>query len=329
MASAAERQTADGFTRTPTSTIPDLALIGKEPTGSVKRPLTAAQKKLLKREYKKADSRMKAGVGSAWGKHAVKALKAGTTNSRVSDVVELRDHDLAPVPAISVALSPPRAFALGAAFVTCFAIVFASRPDFRSLSIDSVEHPAVTIVSARNPEVQSAAATPDESVRAERIGTSSVTGLDSELGQVSSTQAAHAPILSAKVAGAPLGFGSGPQTIVPKLDETAVIAKTATFAGLWGADQSACSTQNRKGLLPTLIDADGARAGETFCRFKKIRQTDTGWNLVANCSNPHQRWTANVRLKVQGARLAWSSERGSQVYVRCEPGVVIAQASRV
>jgi len=96
---------------------------------------------------------------------------------------------------------------------------------------------------------------------------------------------------------------------------------------MWGADQSACSTRNTKRLLPTIIDADGARAGETFCRFKKKQETQSGWNVVANCSNGRERWVANVRLKVQGERLTWSSERGSQAYVRCEPGMTVAQAN--
>ena len=100
-----------------------------------------------------------------------------------------------------------------------------------------------------------------------------------------------------------------------------------TYAGMWGADQSACSTRNRKGLLPTMIDTDGARAGETFCRFKRKQETQSGWNVVANCSNGRERWVANVRLKVQGERLTWSSERGSQAYVRCEPGMTVAQAN--
>jgi len=100
-----------------------------------------------------------------------------------------------------------------------------------------------------------------------------------------------------------------------------------TYAGMWGADQSACSTRNRKRLLPTMIDADGARAGETFCRFKKKQESQSGWNVVANCSNGRERWVANVRLKVQGERLTWSSERGSQAYVRCEPGMTVAQAN--
>jgi hypothetical protein len=82
-----------------------------------------------------------------------------------------------------------------------------------------------------------------------------------------------------------------------------------TYAGMWGADQSACSTRNTKRLLPTMIDADGARAGETFCRFKKKQETQSGWNVVANCSNGRERWLANVRLKVQGERLTWSSAR--------------------
>ena len=79
-------------------------------------------------------------------------------------------------------------------------------------------------------------------------------------------------------------------------------------------------------LLPTMIDADGARAGRRSA-FKKKQEIQSGWNVVANCSNGRERWVANVRLKVQGERLTWSSERGSQAYVRCEPGMTVAQAN--
>jgi len=99
------------------------------------------------------------------------------------------------------------------------------------------------------------------------------------------------------------------------------------FVGIWGADASACSPRlNRKGLLPAVIDGKGAWAGETFCAFKGKKQTADGWNVVASCSNAHDRWTANIRLVVNGDRLTWTSQRGSQSYFRCRLELRMARA---
>jgi hypothetical protein len=102
----------------------------------------------------------------------------------------------------------------------------------------------------------------------------------------------------------------------------------ASFVGIWGADASACSARlNRKGLLPAVIDDEGAFAGETSCAFKSRKHVAGAWQVVAACANARSRWTANVRLAVAGNRLTWSSQRGSQTYVRCERGPMMAAAS--
>ncbi len=99
------------------------------------------------------------------------------------------------------------------------------------------------------------------------------------------------------------------------------------FVGIWGVDASACSPRlNRKGLLPAVIDGEGAWAGETFCTFARKKHTAEGWSVVASCSNAHDRWTANVRLIINGDQLTWTSERGSQSYLRCQPGLGVARA---
>jgi hypothetical protein len=99
------------------------------------------------------------------------------------------------------------------------------------------------------------------------------------------------------------------------------------IVGVWAPDAGTCSARNfRQGDLPTVISTDGAWAGETFCIFTKKKQTEAGWRLVAKCSSPRERWTANVRLTVNDSRLTWTSERGTQVYSRCKPDVLTAQA---
>jgi hypothetical protein len=109
----------------------------------------------------------------------------------------------------------------------------------------------------------------------------------------------------------------------------APMVPAASFVGIWGADASACSARlNRTGLLPAVIDDEGAFAGETSCAFKSRKQVAGAWQVVAACANARSRWTANIRLAVAGNRLTWSSQRGSQTYVRCERGPMMAEASR-
>ncbi len=92
----------------------------------------------------------------------------------------------------------------------------------------------------------------------------------------------------------------------------------ATIAGVWVPEAGACSGRTfRDGLLPTIINPEGAWAGETFCVFKNARQTETGWRVAATCSNSREHWATDVRLSLKDDRLTWSSKRGTQVYARC------------
>jgi hypothetical protein len=110
--------------------------------------------------------------------------------------------------------------------------------------------------------------------------------------------------------------------------QSAELRKRAAIVGVWAPDDGGCSARDfREGLLPAVINTDGAWAGETFCVFKDQKQTDSSWKVVASCSSPRGRWTANVRLTVNGNRLTWTSKRGTQVYSRCAPDVLMAEAA--
>jgi hypothetical protein len=105
------------------------------------------------------------------------------------------------------------------------------------------------------------------------------------------------------------------------------IAKREAIVGVWAPDSGTCSARNfREGVLPTVMNTDGAWAGDTFCMFTRQQQTESGWRMVAKCQNPRERWTSNVRLTVHDNRLTWASRRGTQVYTRCAPDVLMAQA---
>jgi hypothetical protein len=90
------------------------------------------------------------------------------------------------------------------------------------------------------------------------------------------------------------------------------------IVGVWAPDAGSCSARNaREGFLQAIISEHDARAGKTSCVFKNQRRMQSDWRLLANCTNGRERWSSNVRLSVKGDRLIWTSERGTQAYVRC------------
>ena len=118
-----------------------------------------------------------------------------------------------------------------------------------------------------------------------------------------------------------------PVSDVQSRDARESAADEAPVAGIWAPSASACSLRDlRDGWLPTIIDADGARAGDTFCAFSNRKQTAAGWRVVATCSDAHHQWTAAVRLSVKYDHLIWSSAHGRQEYTRCAPDSMMTAA---
>jgi hypothetical protein len=122
-----------------------------------------------------------------------------------------------------------------------------------------------------------------------------------------------------------LMLASAPVSPIPSPDTKTAIGppRPATIEGIWAPNASSCSLRDlRDGSLATIIGVEGARAGDTYCAFKKQTQTPTGWRVVAICSNSLEHWTADVRLTVKDDHLTWISRRGRQIYTRCVPDVV-------
>ncbi|KMO34667.1 hypothetical protein VQ03_23015 [Methylobacterium tarhaniae] len=94
------------------------------------------------------------------------------------------------------------------------------------------------------------------------------------------------------------------------------------YAGVWGPSAAACakSRSARRGFLPAVIRADGARAGKTLCQFRDRRREGRSWTVTASCHSAGRRWTSRVRLTVTGSRLTWASGRGATTYIRCSDG---------
>ena len=110
-------------------------------------------------------------------------------------------------------------------------------------------------------------------------------------------------------------------------DDTPGSIKSEMIVGIWSPEAGACSVRDfRRGVQLTVISTDGAWAGDTFCMFRRKQQIEAGWRIVADCSNPRESWTSNVRLTVKNNRLMWTSQRGAQLYARCTPDLEMAQA---
>jgi hypothetical protein len=99
------------------------------------------------------------------------------------------------------------------------------------------------------------------------------------------------------------------------------------FVGRWAADAKACSHKAAKnGHVPTVIETSRARAGDATCSFTDKRQVGSTWRFAAQCASGAEKWTAHIELAVVANRLTWTSERGAQVYVRCQQPVEITKA---
>lgn len=73
----------------------------------------------------------------------------------------------------------------------------------------------------------------------------------------------------------------------------------------------------RKNAVRMELGTNRAKAGAASCTFLKKTQTGPAWTVLAKCSDGKASWTAHIRLVLEGKRLQWASERGTQTYLRC------------
>lgn len=193
------------------------------------------------------------------------------------------------------------------AVMTIFVAALSFGPLAKSPKQEAATEPALGSGSIVRPEI-GVGSEPDNSQSMEASYVSDPIGSLIDLSSISHG-AASPPVKPKEAEAEPARQGLG----APVPGEQA-----ATIVGMWAPDGGACSVRDfRAGLLPAIINTDGARAGDTSCTFKNQKQTATDWRVVANCSSPHEQWTANVRLTVKGNRLIWKSKRGAQAYTRC------------
>jgi hypothetical protein len=93
------------------------------------------------------------------------------------------------------------------------------------------------------------------------------------------------------------------------------IRASSTFIGRWTEQNGSCP--HGPGA-PLVINARGAKSVGGECDFRSVRREATSrWRIGALCFAGGSSWNANISLQLTGPRLAWSSERGTAIYVRC------------
>ena len=89
-----------------------------------------------------------------------------------------------------------------------------------------------------------------------------------------------------------------------------------TFVGRWALDSEECVQRDDAGRL--VIDARGAETTGGKCDFQSLKQENANsWRVRAICSVSGRSWNADIGLRLVGPTLQWSSERGTETYVRC------------
>jgi hypothetical protein len=89
-----------------------------------------------------------------------------------------------------------------------------------------------------------------------------------------------------------------------------------SFIGGWADDVSGCRTRRK---APLVISSHAAKTADGECDFGVVaRQTANRWRVTAICAAYGNFWRANIALKLMEPNLTWSSERGTETYVRCK-----------
>jgi hypothetical protein len=90
----------------------------------------------------------------------------------------------------------------------------------------------------------------------------------------------------------------------------------STFIGGWTDDIGQCRTGRK---APLVISSRAAKTANGECAFGVVaREAANRWRVTAICASGGNFWRANIALKLMEPNLTWSSERGTETYVRCK-----------
>ena len=109
--------------------------------------------------------------------------------------------------------------------------------------------------------------------------------------------------------------------------ETAAAPRVEAYIGIWAREPAECRHRAADDQR-IRIDARSAESGGGRCAFRSVRQEDADrWRVRASCNAGLESWSANISLRMVASNLRWSSERGTETYVRCpSPAGPVRQA---
>lgn len=88
-----------------------------------------------------------------------------------------------------------------------------------------------------------------------------------------------------------------------------------SFIGSWTDSIDRC---RRGHSAPLVISGHAAKTTSGECDFGSVsRETENRWRVTAICAANGTFWRANIDLELAKSALTWSSERGTETYVRC------------
>jgi hypothetical protein len=94
------------------------------------------------------------------------------------------------------------------------------------------------------------------------------------------------------------------------------VGADSTFIGGWTDDIGQCRTGRK---APLVISSRAAKTANGECAFGVVaREAANRWQVTAICAAEGRFWRANIALKLMEPNLTWSSERGTETYVRCK-----------
>ncbi len=95
----------------------------------------------------------------------------------------------------------------------------------------------------------------------------------------------------------------------------AAVRADSNFIGGWADDVGRCRTGRK---APLVISLRAAKTANGECDFGFVaREAANRWRVTAICAAEGRFWRANIALQLMEPNLTWSSERGTETYVRC------------
>jgi hypothetical protein len=115
--------------------------------------------------------------------------------------------------------------------------------------------------------------------------------------------------------------GARPAQHQSRATETPAPPRVEAFIGIWAREPAECRSRATDDER-IRIDARSAQSGGVRCAFRSVRQEGAErWRVHAFCNSAldsqRDSWNANISLRMNGPNLRWSSERGTETYVRC------------